>query len=114
MSLAQRIPVDFPLAGSFAWLKPAEGRPEALQVRIVQHDVRDGSVRVSAIQRPPFGQEASAFRRVDRAELYASEVEAIGEICKPCRGSGQRKRSRKGAVKVTTCATCHGAGRVFP
>ena len=113
MSLAARIPVEFPLAGSLAWLKPEGGRAEALQVRIVQHDARDGSVRVSATQRPPFGQEASAFRKVERAELFETEAEAIGLPCKPCRATGQRRHTRKGVMKVTTCPKCQGAGRVF-
>lgn len=113
--LAARIPVDFPLAGSIAWLRPEEGRPEALQVRIVQHDVRDGSVRVSAVDRPPFGQEATAFRRVERAELYATEAEAIGTLCKTCKGTGQRNRARRGgAVRTIDCPTCHARGRLFP
>lgn len=115
MSLAQRIPTEFPLAGSIAWLRPEPGREEALQVRIVQHDARDGSVRVSAVDRPPFGEEASAFRKVDRAELYATEAEAIGTLCKTCKGTGQRPRTRRGAVvKIIDCPTCDGKGRLFP
>lgn len=112
--LAQRIPVEFPLAGSIGWLKPEEGRAEALQVRIIQHDVRDKSVRVSAVDRPPFGQEASAFRRVERAELFATEAEAIGTLCKTCKGTGKRNRRRGAMVKAIDCPTCQGVGRVFP
>lgn len=113
MSLAARIQPEFPLPDSLAWLAPEEGRKDALQVRIVQHDRRDGSVRVSQHGRTWPGEAASAFRRVSRAELFATEEEAIGTPCKPCRGTGQRKRTRKGAQLLDTCPRCDGKGRVF-
>lgn len=114
MSLAQHIPAEFPLAGSHAWLAPEEGRPKALPVTIIQHDRRDRSVYVAQRGRIMPGEEASSHRRVAHTELYASEAEAIGEPCKTCRGSGQRKRNRKGLVSLHSCATCAGSGRLFP
>lgn len=115
MSLAQRILVDFPLAGSIGWLRPEEGRDQAVQVRIIQQDMRDRSFLVSELDNKFPREQATASRRVERAQLYATESEAIGFPCKTCHGSGQRPRTRRGqVVKIIDCPTCQGAGRVFP
>ena len=75
--LGIKIRPQFPLAGSHAWLRPEEGRDRALPVRIVQHVSRDGTVFVAARERPPHGEEASANRRVQLAELAESADEAM-------------------------------------
>ena len=114
MSLAARIAPEFPLPGSEAWLRPEPGRPEALPIRIIQRDRRDGSFYVAQRGTVYPHEAASAHRRVALAEIFATEEEAIGEVCKPCKGTGQRRRTRKGALALSTCPRCDGAGRVFP
>jgi hypothetical protein len=88
--LAPKLPVEFPLAGSLAWLRPEPGRDEPVQVRIKQHDARDGSVIVTAAGRVFPRETATATRRVQLAELAKTEIEAFEPPKKQ-----HRKRSRK-------------------
>lgn len=87
-SLAARIAPPFPLAGSMAWLRPEPGRPDPQPVRIVQHDRRDGSVRVSAAGKVYPGEVATAVRRVTLAELAETEEAAMR---KPARARKTRR-----------------------
>lgn len=76
-SLAQRIPPPFPLAGSIAWLRPEPGRDSVEKVKIHQHDARDGTVFVTACERPPALEPATGTRRVRLAELAESKEAAM-------------------------------------
>lgn len=77
MTLAARIAPPFPLADSLAWLRPEPGRPDPVPVRIVQHDRRDGTVRISAAGKIYPGEVATAVRRVTLAELAETEEAAL-------------------------------------
>lgn len=96
MSLAQRIPAPFPLPGSFGWLRPEEGRDRAMQVKILQHDARDGTVFVAAAGRVFPSEAATANRRVTLAELAEHQADAMLPLSV---GPERRERSASSRAK---------------
>jgi hypothetical protein len=99
VSLAQRIPAPFPLAGSIAWLRPEEGRDAAMQVKILQHDARDGTVFVAAAGRVFPSEAATANRRVTLAELAEHEADAMLPLPVKKPRSSRKPRGRQKRTK---------------
>jgi hypothetical protein len=96
MSLAQRIPAEFPLPGSLAWLRPEPGRDRPMQVKILQHDARDGTVFIASAERVFPCEAATANRRVTLAELAEHQADAELPLSarKPRRSRARGKRTK--------------------